>query len=157
MGRLRRSRANAKELRIAANVGRARAGQRQGNRNWALLGRVGQPSPGSSSFLKKEPKNFCSVGWRGRHDRHLLMRVKVFWFFFSKKNCLLPGLRAGYGRAKVTIPKCDCPDANASLPHSRLCLSMGPEFNAPHKPRPLKPNSPSSTAPQSARNDPYYS
>jgi len=65
---------------------------------------------GSSSFLKKRTKKLLSVGLRVRaisllvaqhsdkiarqnkgleRDRHVLKRVKVFWFFFSKKNYFL--------------------------------------------------------------------
>jgi hypothetical protein len=51
---------------------------------------------GSSSFLKKEPKNFCLFGLRAYFDGYVPHRVKVFWFFFSKKNCFLPLLRINF-------------------------------------------------------------
>jgi hypothetical protein len=38
---------------------------------------------GSSSFLKKRTKKLLLIGTRGPG-------AKVFWFFFSKKNCFLP-------------------------------------------------------------------
>jgi hypothetical protein len=38
-------------------------------------------------FLKKEAKT--SAYWRARYGSLNAMRTKVFWFFFSKKNCLL--------------------------------------------------------------------
>jgi hypothetical protein len=40
---------------------------------------------GSISFLKKETKNFCPKEALPE-QRHASNRVKVFWFFFSKKN-----------------------------------------------------------------------
>jgi hypothetical protein len=47
-------------------------------------------------FLKKEAKTFAY--WCARCGSLDAMRTKVFWFFFSKKNCLLFLLaRLGYG------------------------------------------------------------
>jgi hypothetical protein len=60
----------------------------------AARGRRKAKREGSSSFLKKRTKKLLLVGFRGRHDRHALHRTKVFWFFFSKKNCFLAGLTA---------------------------------------------------------------
>jgi hypothetical protein len=45
---------------------------------------------GSISFLKKRNKKLLFVGLRVGHDQCAPKRVKVFWFFFSKKNCFLP-------------------------------------------------------------------
>jgi hypothetical protein len=38
-------------------------------------------------FLKKEAKTFAY--WCARRGSLSTMRTKVFWFFFSKKNCWL--------------------------------------------------------------------
>jgi hypothetical protein len=46
--------------------------------------------------LKKEAKNFCSTGF-GLAAEAQPKFVKVFWFFFSKKNrfpCCLPSVEA---------------------------------------------------------------
>jgi hypothetical protein len=48
--------------------------------------RAGCKSEGSSSFLKKRTKKLLSVP---APVRHYPKQSKVFWFFFSKKNCLL--------------------------------------------------------------------
>jgi hypothetical protein len=51
---------------------------------------------GSSSFLKKRTKKLLSV-WRADHSPNAfdgaVKQSKVFWFFFSKKNCFLPSTR----------------------------------------------------------------
>jgi hypothetical protein len=51
---------------------------------------VREAKQGSISFLKKRNKKLLSVGLRVRQDRYVPKREKVFWFFFSKKNCFLP-------------------------------------------------------------------
>jgi hypothetical protein len=46
----------------------------------------------SSSFLKKSKKTFDYVEPNGglrEKKRSVPQRAKVFWFFFSKKNCFL--------------------------------------------------------------------
>jgi hypothetical protein len=46
--------------------------------------------------LKKEAKNSCSIGF-GRSAEAQPKVVRVFWFFFSKKNrflCRLPSVEA---------------------------------------------------------------
>jgi hypothetical protein len=43
---------------------------------------------GKRFFLKKEAKTFAY--WCARCRSLNAMRTKVFWFFFSKKNRLLP-------------------------------------------------------------------
>jgi len=44
---------------------------------------VSSAKEGSISFLKKRYKKLLSV------KMHASKRAKVFWFFFSKKNCFL--------------------------------------------------------------------
>jgi hypothetical protein len=44
---------------------------------------------GSSSFLKKEPKKLLLFGMRTELALRASQQTKVFWFFFSKKNCFL--------------------------------------------------------------------
>jgi uncharacterized OB-fold protein len=44
-------------------------------------------------FLKKEAKTFAY--WCARCGSLHAMRTKVFWFFFSKKNCLLSSSSRG--------------------------------------------------------------
>jgi hypothetical protein len=44
---------------------------------------------GSSSFLKKRTKKLLFVCLRQHDNRHAPKGTKVFWFFFSKKNCFL--------------------------------------------------------------------
>jgi hypothetical protein len=39
-------------------------------------------------FLKKEAKTFATSG--ARCGNAYTVEPKVFWFFFSKKNCFLP-------------------------------------------------------------------
>jgi len=48
---------------------------------------------GSSSFLKKRTKKLLSVQSAPNFAMEALgitQQTKVFWFFFSKKNCFLP-------------------------------------------------------------------
>ncbi len=40
-------------------------------------------------FWKKEPKNFCSLQYAPVVSSAPTNGAKVFWFFFSKKNCFL--------------------------------------------------------------------
>jgi hypothetical protein len=47
---------------------------------------------GSISFLKKRNKKLLLIIRRVRNDLHASKRTKVFWFFFSKKNCFLPAV-----------------------------------------------------------------
>src|SRR5271163_1655500 len=42
---------------------------------------------GSISFLKKRNKKLLFSRYTWPILRHVLKRAKVFWFFFSKKNC----------------------------------------------------------------------
>jgi len=55
-----------------------------------------------SVFEKKKQKNFfsCGFGLSGKAQPRL---VKVFWFFFSKKNCFLAAAPpwAGEGSARA--------------------------------------------------------
>jgi hypothetical protein len=44
---------------------------------------------GSISFLKKETKTFALLGNAADESGAYAKRKKVFWFFFSKKNCFL--------------------------------------------------------------------
>jgi hypothetical protein len=46
-------------------------------------------SQGSRSFLKKRTKKLLIDLVRACRDRRVSQRTKVFWFFFSKKNCFL--------------------------------------------------------------------
>jgi hypothetical protein len=39
-------------------------------------------------LFEKRSKNFCSLATRWGNANALF--AKVFWFFFTKKNCLLP-------------------------------------------------------------------
>jgi hypothetical protein len=50
------------------------------------LTNVGRPSQGRPSFLKKEAKFFGAPSRFPPSDH--TQRIKVFWFFFSKKNTL---------------------------------------------------------------------
>jgi hypothetical protein len=43
----------------------------------------------SSSFLKKRTKKLLFLRRLKRTFTHLGQDIKVFWFFFSKKNCFL--------------------------------------------------------------------
>jgi hypothetical protein len=47
---------------------------------------------GSSSFLKKRTKKLLLSSVRCGRAHRVTNIVKVFWFFFSKKNCFLCGL-----------------------------------------------------------------
>jgi hypothetical protein len=47
---------------------------------------------GSSSFLKKSTKKLLLSSMRGGRADLSTNKVKVSWFFFSKKNCFLYGL-----------------------------------------------------------------
>jgi hypothetical protein len=50
-------------------------------------------SQGRTSFLKKRSKKLLPIASTIRAkmaNRVLPREVKVFWFFFSKKNCFLP-------------------------------------------------------------------
>jgi hypothetical protein len=62
--------------------------------------------------LKKEAKNSGSIGF-GLSAEAQPEFVKVFWFFFSKKNrflCRLPSVEA------ISIP--------GQLPRKKICLSL---------------------------------
>jgi hypothetical protein len=58
--------------------------------------RARQGQEGSSSFLKKRTKKLLLISRRAEFEwRRGTQQTKVFWFFFSKKNCFLCLLLAG--------------------------------------------------------------
>jgi hypothetical protein len=69
--------------------------RQSGEANGIRCHKMTQSVKGSSSFLKKRTKKLLSVGatpifraWAGSDGQ----QKKVFWFFFSKKNCFPAGL-----------------------------------------------------------------
>jgi hypothetical protein len=91
-----------------------------------------QSAKKSSSFLK--PKDFCTPQYAPAVSANATKRAKVFWFFFSKKNCYLslPKRRHTHGPADnqfiarlAAHPLADNPAAVAPGAPAICCESAG--------------------------------